>query len=90
MFSSGGWLCWGETVGLGAGLEDVGVEGNPVDDGGDEAGIGEKPSWARLVRVWGGTAGVAWWLAGQVRAIADDPALREPVREGVIEVGYRG
>ena len=30
-----------EPVGLGAGLEDVGVEGDPVDDRGDEAGVGE-------------------------------------------------
>ena len=29
------------TVGLGAGLNDVGVEGDPVDDGGDEAGVGD-------------------------------------------------
>ncbi len=30
-----------EPVGLGAGLQDVGVEGDPVDDGGDRAGVGE-------------------------------------------------
>jgi hypothetical protein len=30
-----------EPVGLGAGFEDVGVEGDPVDDGGDEAGSGK-------------------------------------------------
>jgi hypothetical protein len=29
------------SVGLGAGLDDVGVEGDPVDDGGDEAGVGD-------------------------------------------------
>src|SRR5262249_26259441 len=30
-----------EPVGLGAGLEDMGVEGDPVDDGGDQAGSGK-------------------------------------------------
>ena len=30
-----------EPVGLGAGLDDVGVEGDAVDDGGDEAGVGD-------------------------------------------------
>jgi hypothetical protein len=30
-----------EPAGLGAGLEDAGVEGDPVDDRGDEAGVGE-------------------------------------------------
>jgi hypothetical protein len=34
-------LAGGESVGLGAGLEDVGVEGDAVDDFGDEAGVGE-------------------------------------------------
>jgi hypothetical protein len=33
-----------EPVGLGAGFEDVGVEGDPVDEGGDEAGVGEDGS----------------------------------------------
>lgn len=31
----------GESVGLGAGFDDVGAEGEPVDDGGAEAGVGE-------------------------------------------------
>jgi hypothetical protein len=31
----------GEPVGLGAGLDDVGIEGDTVDDGGDEPGVGE-------------------------------------------------
>ncbi len=30
-----------EPVGLGAGFDDVGVEGGAVDDGGDEAGVGD-------------------------------------------------
>jgi hypothetical protein len=30
-----------EPVGLGAGLEDAGVEGDPVDDGGNKPGVGE-------------------------------------------------
>ncbi len=30
-----------EAVGLGAGLEDVAAEGEPVDDGGAESGVGE-------------------------------------------------
>ena len=30
-----------QAVGLGAGLDDVGVEGEAVDDGGGEAGVGE-------------------------------------------------
>ena len=34
-------LAGAEPVGLGAGFEDAGVEGDPVDDGGDEAGVGE-------------------------------------------------
>src|SRR5438874_9938654 len=33
-----GGFAGAEPVGLGAGLEDVGVEGDPVDDRGDEAG----------------------------------------------------
>ena len=33
--------CAGEPVAVGAGLDDVGVEGEPVDDGGCEAGVGE-------------------------------------------------
>src|ERR1700735_4468347 len=36
-----GGLGGAEPVGLGAGLEDVGVEGDPVDDRGDQAGVGE-------------------------------------------------
>ena len=53
-----GWVVWGlagifavaggfggaEPVELGAGLEDVGVEGDPVHDRGDEAGVGEDGS----------------------------------------------
>ena len=31
----------GESVGLGAGVDDVGVEGEPVDDGGGQSGVGE-------------------------------------------------
>ena len=30
-----------QPVGVGAGLDDVGVVGEPVDDGGAEAGVGE-------------------------------------------------
>ena len=37
-------LAGAEPVGLGAGLEDVGVEGEPVDDRGGEAGVGEHGS----------------------------------------------
>ena len=37
--------CWLRVVlsryDVGAGLDDVGVEGEPVDDGGGEAGVGE-------------------------------------------------
>jgi hypothetical protein len=39
-----GGFAGAEPVGLGAGLEDVGVEGDPVDDRGDEAGVGEDGS----------------------------------------------
>src|SRR5262249_49673559 len=38
------WFAGAEPVGLGAGLEDVGVEGDPVDDGGNEPGVGEDGS----------------------------------------------
>jgi hypothetical protein len=31
----------GEPVGLGAGFDDVAAEGEPVDDGGAELGVGE-------------------------------------------------
>ena len=41
VFAAAGGLGGAEPVGLGAGLEDVGVEGDPVDDGGDEAGSGK-------------------------------------------------
>jgi hypothetical protein len=34
----------GQPVGLGAGLQDVRVEGDAVDYGGDEAGVGEYGS----------------------------------------------
>src|SRR5208283_1988798 len=54
--ASGGWLAGagpgaGETVRLAAGLDDGGVEGEPVDDRGAEAGVGEGPGPAaeRLV-----------------------------------------
>ena len=40
----------GEPVGPGAGLEDVGVEGDPVDDGRDEAWVREDG--APLIRGW--------------------------------------
>ena len=33
--------CPGQPVGVGAGLDDVAAEGEPVDDGGAEAGVGE-------------------------------------------------
>ncbi len=36
-----GGLAGAEPVGLSAGLEDVRVEGDPVDDRGDQAGVGE-------------------------------------------------
>ncbi len=39
--AAGGGFAGAEPVGLGAGLEDVGVEGDPVDDRGDQAGLGE-------------------------------------------------
>ena len=40
-FASGGGCAGAEAVGLSAGFEDVGVEGDAVDDGGDQAGVGE-------------------------------------------------
>ena len=40
-FAPSGGLAGAESVGLGAGLEDVGVEGDAVDDGGDEAWVWE-------------------------------------------------
>jgi hypothetical protein len=40
----GGGLAGGEPVGLGAGFEDVGVEGDAVDDRSDEPGVGEDGS----------------------------------------------
>ena len=43
-FAAAGGFAGAESVGLGAGLEDVGVEGDPVDDGGDQAGVGEHGS----------------------------------------------
>jgi hypothetical protein len=39
-----GGIAGGEVVGLGAGLEDVGVECDRVDNGGDEAGVGSLAS----------------------------------------------
>jgi hypothetical protein len=36
--AAAGGFAGAEPVGLGAGLEDVGVEGDPVDDRGDQAG----------------------------------------------------
>jgi len=39
--AAAGGLAGAEPVGLGAGLEDVGVESDPVDDRGDQAGVGE-------------------------------------------------
>src|SRR5215471_18199931 len=41
----------GEAVGVGAGFDDGAVEGEPVDDGGAEAGVGEGlgPAAERLV-----------------------------------------
>src|SRR4029453_6190153 len=41
---AGGGLAGAEPVGLGAGLENVGVEGDPVHDRGDEPGGGEDGS----------------------------------------------
>ena len=40
-FASGGGCAGAEAVGLSAGFEDVGVEGDAVDDGGDQAWVGE-------------------------------------------------
>src|ERR1700693_312709 len=42
----------GEAVGIGAGLDDVAAEGDAVDDGGAEAGVGEclGPAAERLIR----------------------------------------
>jgi hypothetical protein len=48
--AAGGGLAGAEPVGLGAGLEDVGVEGDPVDDRGDQAGVGEDG--APFIRGW--------------------------------------
>ena len=39
-----GGFAGAEAVGLGAGFDDVGVEGDSVDDRGDEAGVGEDGS----------------------------------------------
>ena len=39
-----GGLAGAESVGVGAGLDDVGVEGDAVDDRGDQAGVGEDGS----------------------------------------------
>jgi hypothetical protein len=39
-FGSGGGFAGAWSVGLGAGLEDVGVEGDAVDNGSDQAGVG--------------------------------------------------
>ena len=33
-----------QPVAVGPGLDDVGVEGEPVDDGGGQAGVGERPA----------------------------------------------
>ena len=41
LLAPGCGLASGEPVGLGAGFDDVGVVGDPVDDGGDEAGVGD-------------------------------------------------
>jgi hypothetical protein len=40
-FSSGRGLAGAEAVGLGAGFEEVGVEGDAVDDCGDQTRVGE-------------------------------------------------
>jgi hypothetical protein len=50
VFAAAGGLAGAEPVGLGAGLEDVGVEGDPVDDRGDQAGVGEDG--APFIRGW--------------------------------------
>ena len=44
ILGAGGGLGGAEPVGLGAGLENVRVEGDPVDDRGDQAGVGEDGS----------------------------------------------
>jgi hypothetical protein len=50
--ASSGGAGGAEPVALGAGLDDVGVEGEPVDDGGDEARLGDDraPLAERQVR----------------------------------------
>lgn len=40
-FGAGGGFAGAESVGLGAGFDDVGVEGDPVDDGSNQSGVGE-------------------------------------------------
>src|SRR5690242_15169210 len=53
ILGAAGGLGGAEPVGAGAGLEDVGVEGDPVDDRGDEAGPGKTVphSSGRLVPI---------------------------------------
>jgi hypothetical protein len=48
----------GQPVGVGAGLDDVAAEGEPVDDGGAEPGVGERFGPARKGVVGGDGYGV--------------------------------
>jgi len=53
-----------ESVGLAAGFEDVGVEGDPVDDGGDQAWVGEHAAPFAEGQVGGDRDGGAFFAFG--------------------------
>jgi hypothetical protein len=69
-----GGFAGAEPVGLGAGLEDVSVEGNPVHDRGDQAGVGEDGALlngrlvpiamearsSRSVMIWNSSSAPRW------------------------------
>jgi hypothetical protein len=49
---------------VGSGFDDVGVEGEPVDDGGDEAGVGDDLAPLAEGQVGGGDDGGSFFSLG--------------------------
>ena len=77
----------GESVGLGAGVDDVGVEGEPVDDGGGQSGVGEgvAPLAERGVRSAGD--GGSFLAGGDDLEEQLGPAGVEVANHGAITIG---
>jgi len=63
-FAAAGFLAGAQPVGLGAGLEDVGVEGDAVHDGGDQARVWEHGSPLAEGQVRGDRDGCAFFAFG--------------------------